>query len=100
MRIISVKRLKDFWAVHPEAEQALKAWHDEAKVASWNVPQDIKNRYPSASFVGSNRVVFNIKGNHYRLIVATAYRFGAMYIKFIGTHAEYDAIDAATVEME
>ena len=68
--------------------------------AAWKTPQDIKNQYASASFVGKNRVVFNIKGNHYRLIVAVAYRFGALYIKFVGTHAEYDQIDAATVEME
>ncbi|EIM01263.1 type II toxin-antitoxin system HigB family toxin [Rhodanobacter sp. 115] len=64
----------------------------------WTAPQDIKARYASASFVGNNRVVFNIKGNTYRLIVAVAYRFQTVYIKFIGTHAEYDRIDAETVE--
>ena len=65
---------------------------------SWATPQDIRDRYASASFVGHNRVVFNIKGNDYRLIAAVAYRFQAVYIKFIGTHAQYDRIDAATVE--
>jgi mRNA interferase HigB len=98
MRIIAVSTLKDFWVHHPDAEQPLRAWYDEAKHASWVTPQDIKARYASASFVGSNRVVFNIKGNTYRLVVAVAYRFQILYIKFIGTHAEYDQIDAGTVE--
>jgi mRNA interferase HigB len=80
------------------SEQPLKAWYDEAKHASWSTPRQIKNRYASASFVGLNRVVFNIKGNDYRLVVAIAYRFQAVYIKFVGTHAQYDKIDAATVE--
>ena len=98
MRVIAVRTLKDFWKHHPETEQPLKAWYDEAKHATWTTPQDIKNHYASASLVGNNRVVFHIKGNDYRLIVAVAYRFQAVYIKFIGTHAEYDRIDAATVE--
>ncbi len=63
-------------------------------------PKDIKAQYRSVSFVGNNRVVFNIKGNNHRLIVAVAYKFGALYIKFVGTHSEYDKINAATVEME
>lgn len=98
MRIVAIRTLKDFWKGHPDAEQPLKAWYDEARAAAWTSPQDIKDRYASASFVGGNRVVFNIKGNDYRLIVAVAYRFQAVYIKFIGTHAEYDKVDAATVE--
>ena len=98
MRIIAVSALKDFWRRHPDAEQALRAWHDEARRSRWQTPQDIRNRYASASFVGQNRIVFNIKGNDYRLIVAIAWHFQALYIKFIGTHAEYDRIDAATVE--
>ena len=68
--------------------------------AKWTNTQDIKNRYVSAGFVGRNRLVFNLKGNEYRLIVAVAYRIGAVYIKFIGTHAEYDKVDAETVETE
>jgi mRNA interferase HigB len=98
MRIIAVGTLRSFWQQHPDAEQPLKAWYDEAKHATWRTPQDIRARYTSASFVGGNRVVFNIKGNDYRLIVAVAYRFQALYIKFIGTHPEYDRVDAATVE--
>jgi mRNA interferase HigB len=76
----------------------LQTWFEDANHATWVHPQDIKLRYASASFVGSNRVVFNIKGNEYRLIVAVAYRFAAVYIKFVGTHRQYDDIDAATVE--
>ena len=98
MKVIAVSTLKRFWNRHPDAEQALKAWYDEAKHATWSKPQDIRNHYANASFVARNRVVFNIKGNDYRLVVAVAYRFQALYIKFIGTHAEYDRIDAATVE--
>ena len=98
MKVIAVSTLKRFWARHPDAAQPLKAWYDEAKHACWATPQDIKRHYASASFVGNNRVVFNIKGNDYRLIVAMAYRFGAVYIKFVGTHAQYNRVDAATVE--
>ena len=100
MRVISRKHLIACWEQHPDTEQSLKAWYDEASKAQWLMPQDIKAQYKSASFVGRNRVVFNIKGNHYRLIVAVAYRFGAIYVKFVGTHGEYDKIDAATVKME
>ena len=100
MRIIAKRHLTSYWAKHPDTEQALKAWFDEVANAQWRTPQDIKAHYASASFVANNRVVFNIKGNAHRLIVAVAYRFGAVYIKFIGTHQDYDRIDAATVEME
>ena len=98
MKIIAIGTLRSFLTRHPDAEQPLKAWHEEARHARWKTPQGIRNQYASASFVGRNRVVFNIKGNDYRLIVAVAYRFQAVYIKFIGTHAQYDRIDAATVE--
>ena len=98
VRIVAVSALRNFWERHPDSEQPLKAWHDEARHAAWATPQDIRNHYANASFVGNNRVVFNIKGNDYRLIVAVAYRFQAIYIKFIGTHADYDRIDATTVE--
>ncbi|ROZ76476.1 type II toxin-antitoxin system HigB family toxin [Ramlibacter sp. WS9] len=100
MRVIALKNIRDFCERHPPASEALKAWTEEARTASWKTPQDIKNRYSSASFLRGNRVVFNIKGNEYRLIVAVAYRFEAVYIKFIGTHAQYDAVDAETIEME
>jgi mRNA interferase HigB len=100
MRVIAKKHLTAYWAKHPDSEQPLKAWYDEAFQAQWQTPQDIKNQYANASFIANNRVVFNIKGNDYRLIVAVAYRYGALYIKFVGTHREYDEVNAATVEME
>ena len=97
MKVIAVRTLRSFWERHPDSEQPLKAWYDEAKHAIWSTPQDIRNHYVSASFVGRNRVVFNIKGNDYRLIVAVHYNRGMMFIRFVGTHAEYDRIDASTI---
>lgn len=96
MKVVALGTLRNFWRHHPDSEQPLRAWYDEARHANWITPQDIRNHYASASFVGNNRVVFNIKGNDYRLIAAVAYRFGAIYIKFIG--ADYNKIDATTVE--
>lgn len=98
MKIISVKTLKEFWVVHPDAEQSLKAWHDEVLQAEWKTPADIKAQYRNASILKNRRVVFNIKGNDYRLIVSIAYLRGWVYVKFIGTHKEYDAINAESVE--
>lgn len=98
MKIVAVRTLRQCWETHPSAEQPLKAWHDEARKAEWKKPQDIKSYYASASFIGGNRVVFNIKGNDYRLVTAIAYRVGVVYVKFVGTHAEYDRVDALTVE--
>jgi mRNA interferase HigB len=100
MRIIAISHLKAFWEKYPDAEQSFLAWIDEAKHATWSSPAEIKARFRSASILKSRRVVFNIKGNDYRLIAAIAYRYGAIYIKFVGTHKQYDAIDADTVEME
>lgn len=84
----------------PGAEQPLRAWVDEATKADWKTPAEIKEQYRSASILKDRRVVFNIKGNNYRLIVAIAYQRGWIFVKFIGTHKEYDAIDADTVELE
>ena len=100
MKIISVKTLIDFWVKYPDSEQQIKAWVDEVRHASWHQPVDIKAKYKSASILKNRRVVFNIKGNNYRLIVAVAYQFGAIYIKFIGTHKQYDLIDAETIALE
>lgn len=99
MRVIAIKTLRDFWQIHPAAEQPLLAWYDEAKNANWQQPAEIKAQYAHASILKNRRVVFNIKGNDYRLIVAVAYRLGVVYVKFIGTHKQYDAIDAEIVEM-
>lgn len=100
MKIISVKTLRDFWAVNPDAEQSLKAWVDEVIKADWKTPAEIKEQYRSASILKIRRVVFNIKGNDYRLIVAIAYLRGWVFVKFLGTHKEYDKIEAETVELE
>lgn len=97
MRVIAKKILRDFWKVHVDSEQQLKAWFQETSKASWNSPNEIKIEYPSASFLKNNRVVFNIKGNHYRLIVKINYDYGIIWIRFIGTHAEYDKIDASKI---
>lgn len=96
MRIIAKKILRDFWNRHADVEQPLRAWHKEAMDAVWNGPADVKRSYPSASILPNNRVVFNIKGNAYRLIVAVRYELHIIYIRFIGTHAEYDSINAET----
>lgn len=97
MRIISRKTLREFWDQHPDARQPLQAWYDDAKHAEWCSPVDIKNVYRNASFLANNRVIFNIKGNDYRLIVAVQYAHGILFIRFVGTHREYDRIDAATI---
>lgn len=97
MRIIARRTLREFWEKYPDAEQPLKAWYATVKQADWKKPDDIKTVYRHASFVGSDRVVFNIKGNNYRLIAAVDYRFGIVYIRFVGSHREYDGVDAATV---
>lgn len=100
MRIIAISQLKSFWQKYPDSEQPLLAWIDEARNADWSTPTDIKEQFRSASILKSRRVVFNIKGNDYRLVVAVADRYGALYIKFVGTHKQYDTIDADTVETE
>lgn len=97
MRIISRKTLREFWEEHPDARQVLQVWYADVKRAEWRSPADIKNVYRNVSIVANNRAVFNIKGNHYRLVVAIQYEFGIVYIRFIGTHAEYDRIDVATI---
>ena len=100
MKIVAIKILREFWTLYPDAEQPLKAWVDEVKQAGWTQPAEIKLKYRNASILKNKRVVFNIKGNDYRLVVSVAYRFSAVYIKFIGTHGQYDAIDAETIELE
>ena len=97
MRVIAKRTLRDFWTKHPDCEQQLKSWYQEAESAAWKGPNDIKRDYPSASVLENNRVIFNIKGNHYRLIVRINYAYGMLWIRFIGTHAQYDKIDAAKI---
>lgn len=97
MRVIAVKTLREFWKRHADAEQALKAWHKEASSTRWREPNEIKKGYPSADVIPGNRIVFNIKGNDYRLIVKIHYNTGILYIRFVGTHAEYDKVSAETI---
>lgn len=97
MRIISKRRLREFWERHPSAASGLRAWFREVERADWDMPARVKERYRSASIVGDNRVVFNIKGSDYRLVVKINYRHRTVYVRFVGTHAEYDSIDVEEV---
>jgi len=97
MRILSRSTLRKFWETHPDVEEALKTWYHEASHANWQSPVDVKAADGSASIIANNRAVFNIKGNTYRLIVAIRYDIGIIFIRFIGTHAEYDKVDAETI---
>ncbi len=97
MRLISKKTILDFIARYPDTEQPLLTWHKEAKSANWSSPSDIKLKYPSASILNNNRVVFNLKGNNYRMIVRINYFSKIVWIRFIGTHSQYDKIDANNI---
>jgi mRNA interferase HigB len=97
MRVIAKKTLRSFWQKHPQAEQPLKSWWAEAKHAHWQSPEDIKEKYRHASILSDNRVIFNIAGNKYRLVVKIHYGKGIVFVRFIGTHAEYDRINAEVV---
>ncbi len=96
-RIIAKKTLKEYWTKHSDSEQYLKTWYDTAKNSNWKTPNDIKNSYANASIIANNRVVFNIKGNSHRLIVKFNYERQWAFIRFLGTHAEYDKINAETI---
>lgn len=100
MRIIATSTLRDYAIAHPDAQKPLDAWAAEVTGAQWHTPADIKATFGNASILPGRRVVFNIKGNDYRLVAGIAYLYQAVYIKFLGTHKEYDAIDAATVEVQ
>ncbi|MEE4376426.1 MAG: type II toxin-antitoxin system HigB family toxin [Candidatus Competibacteraceae bacterium] len=97
MRVIAKRTLRQFWDNHPDAKGPLEAWHAETVKACWETPQQIKQQFRSASIIKGGRVVFNISGNKYRLIVAIDYGRQACYVKFVGTHRQYDLIDAETV---
>jgi mRNA interferase HigB len=97
MRIIARSTLKEFWLKHPDAEQPLKGWFDDVARSNWQTPSDIKEIYANASIIANNRVIFNIKGNTYRLVVHVRYDIGIVFIRFIGTHQSYDKINANTI---
>lgn len=97
MRIIALKTISDFYKKHQDAEQSLRAWYYEVKAQNWQLPRDVKTRYKNASILKNNRIVFNISGNKYRLIVAVKYELKIVYVRFIGVHSEYDKIDAENI---
>lgn len=97
MRVIAVKTLKEYWCEFPPAEQSLLAWYEEATAANWNNPNELKSQYRHASVLTNKRVVFNIHGNAYRLIVDIEYRLKIVFVVWFGTHKEYDKIDAKNV---
>ncbi len=100
MRVIAKRTLREFWESTPkyaDAEDPLRAWYREAKQATWQTPADVKEQYRNASILKNNRTVFNIAGNKYRLVVEINYAAQIIFIRFIGTHQEYDSIDVETI---
>lgn len=97
MRVIARKTLVEFWKRTPLAENSLRAWYDEALTAQWKNPAELKKQYTSASIISDKRVVFNIHGNRFRLIVDIEYRLQIIFVVWIGTHKDYDSIDAKTI---
>jgi mRNA interferase HigB len=97
LRIIAKRTLREFWEKHPDSQAQLKAWHSEVSNADWDTPQELKQQYGTASILKNSRVVFNICGNTYRVVVWINYKFKLIFVKFIGTHEQYDNIDANEV---
>jgi len=98
MQIIALRTLRQFWEKHPQAETPIRLWYSSVSKASWTGPADIKAQFgTTVDFVGDNRVIFDIGGNKFRLVVHVSYTFKRLLVKFIGTHAEYDKIDAETL---
>ncbi|QSA97060.1 type II toxin-antitoxin system HigB family toxin [Methylococcus sp. EFPC2] len=90
MQLLGLIKLDAFKRTHADSRGPLDVWQAEVEKAHWNGPQDVKNRYPSASFLADNRVIFNIKGNTYRVVIKVRYQNGIVLIEWVGTHAEYD----------
>ena len=97
MNVVSRQTLVAFWTKHPQSKGVLSQWFSAARRAEWKTPQDIRAEYNSADFLGDNRVVFDLGGNNYRVVVRVSYRFKQVLIKFVGAHAEYDRIDASKI---
>jgi len=97
VRVFARKILREFWVKHNDSEEQLKTWYKEAFMAIWNTPKDVKSEYVKASILKNSRVVFNICGNKYRLIVEINYKRQWVFIRFIGTHTDYDNIDAEKI---
>ena len=97
LRVIAKRTLRDFWVKHADCEEQLKAWYRETEKSELKNINDLKSEYPSASILKDNRIVYNIKGNNYRLIVKINFEYQICWVRFIGTHAEYDKIDANNI---
>jgi mRNA interferase HigB len=97
MRIISKRTLRVFWEGFPDAEEPLQAWYREVEKEDWDEPAKLKEKYRNASIIKGSRVVFNIKGNDYRLVVKINYQYRVVYVRFVGTHAEYDKVNVEEV---
>ena len=97
MRLVTHRTIRQFWEKHTDAEAALRGWSKTVKRAEWVCFNELKKDFQSADVIPGNRVVFNIKGNHYRIVVKIHYNTGFVFVRFIGTHAEYDKIDAETI---
>lgn len=96
-RIFAKSTLREYWGNNPDTEQHLKTWYDTAKNSDWKTPAEVKSTYSNASILKGSRIVFNIKGNEYRLVTKFNFEKQWIFIKFIGTHEEYDKIDANTI---
>ena len=96
-RILAKSTLREYWEAYPDSEQYLKTWYDTAMNADWRSPSDVKQTYASASILKNSRIVFNIKGNSYRLVTKFNFEKQWIFIRFVGTHSEYDKIDADTI---
>ena len=97
MNVVARRTLVEFWTRHPRATGPLSAWYYIARAAEWRTPQEVRDDFNTVDFVGDNRVIFDIGGNNYRLVVRISYPFKQVLVKFVGTHAEYDRIDPASV---
>ena len=98
MQIIAQRTLRQFWERQPQAEGPIRTWYAVVSKADWKNPADVKARFgPTVDFIADNRLIFDLGGNKYRLIVHVAYPFQRVLVKFIGTHAEYDKINPETV---
>jgi mRNA interferase HigB len=97
MRIIARRTLREYYETNPETRSSLEAWYHEVKQSKWSTPADLKAQFPTASIVGKDRAVFRLLRNRFRLVVAVNYEQNLVFVRFIGTHKEYDAIDVKDV---
>lgn len=97
MRVLAKRILREFWEKHPDTEEQLKSWYQETINGNWPNPNFVKDEFPNSRLIPNNRVIFKIRGNHYRLVVRVNYKYQMVYVRFIGTHKEYDVIDPTKI---